>query len=87
MNPTKIRCPHCGNSILVKHSGKTKCSACGTMLYVEEQEKSVQINVNGQVNYGRRMSPELFVISMVLCAVASIFFIFLPMLTRSSWKA
>ena len=76
MNPTKIRCPHCGNSILVKHSGKTQCSACGSVLYVEEQEKSVQINVTGQVNYGRRMSPELFVISMVLCAVASIFFIF-----------
>ena len=87
MNPTKIRCPHCGNSILVKHSGKTQCSACGSVLYVEEQEKSVQINVNGQVNYGRRMSPELFVISMVLCAVASIFFIFLPMLSRSSRKA
>ena len=87
MNPTKIRCPHCGNSILVKHSGKTQCSACGSVLYVEEQEKSVQINVTGQVNYGRRMSPELFVISMVLCAVASIFFILLPMLSRSSRKA
>lgn len=87
MNPTKIRCPHCGSSILVKQSGKTNCRVCGTVLYVEEEEKSVQINVIGHESYGRRMSPELFVISMVLCAVASIFFILLPMLTRRPRKA
>ncbi len=87
MNSTKIRCPHCGSSILVKQSGKTNCRVCGTVLYVEEEEKSVQINVIGHESYGRRMSPELFVISMVLCAVASIFFILLPMLTRRHRKA
>ena len=46
MNPTKIRCPHCGNTILVKQSGKVPCSFCGTPLYVEEKEKKVEINVN-----------------------------------------
>ena len=45
MNPTKIRCPHCGNSILIKQSGKSVCPSCGTPLYIEEKDKSVNVNV------------------------------------------
>ena len=55
MNPTKIRCPHCGNNILVKQSGKVACPFCGTALYVEEKEKKVEINVN----LGRKTKPEV----------------------------
>lgn len=56
MNPTKIRCPNCGNSILVKQSGKVSCPSCGTALYVEEKDKAVQINVNLGERRNRRKS-------------------------------
>ena len=81
MNPTKVRCPHCGSSIEVKQSGKTKCRVCGAELRIEE-EKPVKKSGIAEVNYGRRMSSELFAISMTVCALASIFFILLPVLGR-----
>ena len=73
MNPTKVRCPHCGSSIEVMQSGKTKCRVCGAELRIEE-EKPVKKSGIAEVNYGRRMSSELFAISMTVCALASIFF-------------
>ena len=85
MNPTKVRCPHCGSSIEVKRSGKTKCRVCGAELRIEE-EKPVKKSGIAEVNYGRRMSSELFAISMTVCALASIFFILLPILGRRSRK-
>ena len=85
MNPTKVRCPHCGSSIEVMQSGKTKCRVCGAELRIEE-EKSVKKSGIAEVNYGRRMSSELFAISMTVCALASIFFILLPVLGRESRK-
>ena len=85
MNPTKVRCPHCGSSIEAKRSGKTKCRVCGAELRIEE-EKPVKKSGIAEVNYGRRMSSELFAISMTVCALASIFFILLPVLGRESRK-
>ena len=71
MNPTKVRCPHCGSSIAVMQSGKTKCRVCGAELRIEEEKP---------------VSSELFAISMTVCALASIFFILLPVLGRESRK-
>lgn len=85
MNPTKVRCPHCGSSIEMMQSGKTKCRVCGAELRIEE-EKPVKKSGIAEVNYGRRMSSELFAISMTVCALASIFFILLPVLGRESRK-
>ena len=70
MNPTKIRCPHCGNNILVKQSGKVACPFCGTALYVEEKEKKVEINVN----LGRKPSPKCRIIFRPSSAAAQLFF-------------
>ena len=50
MNPTKVRCPHCGSSIEVKRSGKTKCRVCGAELRIEE-EKPVKKSGIAEVNY------------------------------------
>ena len=83
MNPTNIRCPHCGNSILVKQSGKVTCPSCGTALYVEEKEKSVQINVNlGGTPKPRETPKALIAFVVVLTSLLCFFMAFLPFLDR-----
>ena len=83
MNPTKIRCPNCGNSILVKQSGKVSCPSCGTALYVEEKDKAVQINVNlGGAPKPKEKPGALLFFCVALSVLLCVFMIFLPLLDR-----
>ena len=45
MNPTKIRCPHCGSEILIRGAGKISCPHCRADFFVEERAKDIRINM------------------------------------------
>lgn len=45
MNPTKIRCPHCGSEIMIRGAGKTSCPHCRADFFVEERAKDIRINM------------------------------------------
>lgn len=87
MNPTKIRCPHCGNSILIKQSGKSVCPSCHTPLYIEEKDKSVNVNVNlARAERSEAKIKGVFLFLIVLLAMSSMLILLLPRLFRAGEK-
>ncbi len=87
MNPTKIRCPHCGNSILIKQSGKSVCPSCHTPLYIEEKDKSVNVNVNlARAERSEAKIKGVFLFLIVLIAMSSMLILLLPRLFRAGEK-
>ena len=87
MNPTKIRCPHCGNSILIKQSGKSVCPSCGTPLYIEEKDKSVNVNVTlGNIEKSEAKQKGFFLVLLAFILLSVFFMLFLPGIFRMGRK-
>ena len=87
MNPTKIRCPHCGNSILIKQSGKSVCPSCGTPLYIEEKDKSVNVNVTlGNIEKSEAKQKGFFLALLAFILLSVFFMLFLPAIFRTGRK-
>lgn len=87
MNPTKIRCPHCGNSILIKQSGKSVCPSCGTPLYIEEKDKSVNVNVTlGNIEKSEAKQKGFFLALLAFILLSVFFMLFLPGIFRMGRK-